>query len=535
MIRILIVDDEFLVRIGLKTIIPWEQNGFELVGEAANGAEALHILKQQECHIVLTDIRMPMCDGLQLLAEMKTIAPQAKCLILSNHNDFEFVQKALRLGAVDYILKLTMEPEELLEKLNSLKETIALETVKTIEDSQLKYKMSKYGKEARERCFRELLVKQDSTRSDVEEVMREFNLRSYHAPIYVVNIQLDHYNEVLEQNKFQSERLLHFTVVNILTEIFKKYGESEIIEIENGKYAILVDHLQESMLLEAQEAVAAFLEVTISIGISAPLPDIMDAHQGFMQASVALSYRFYEKEGALLYFDRIEGGELGVWQGPWTDDEWERLVEMRDEAGILLKLQEGYKAMLNGPKRNPEHMREVWVHLVHVLEAFVRKLGGDLYSVPLHRAIYPYHAVRSLERIQDIFQWFHGWIPVYLDQIKQLSHQQYRPEIQAVINTIKKQFDQPLKVSELAKKAGFTENYLSVLFKKETRETIMDYLTRVRMARARELLKDQTYKIYEISEMVGYGDSTYFSKLFKKMEGVYPLEYRKLFLGKSAS
>jgi two-component system response regulator YesN len=149
--------------------------------------------------------------------------------------------------------------------------------------------------------------------------------------------------------------------------------------------------------------------------------------------------------------------------------------------------------------------------------------------------MYPYHAVRSLERIRDIYFWFHGWIPVYLDQLKKLSHQQYRPEIQVVLNTIKAHFDQPLKVSELARQIGFTENYLSVLFKKETGETIMDYLTRIRMARARQLLKEQTYKIYEISEMVGYGDSNYFSKQFKKMEGVYPLEYRKLYLGKSAS
>ncbi|MEC0267321.1 response regulator [Paenibacillus anseongense] len=535
MIRVLIVDDEFLVRVGLKTIIPWEQNGFELVGEAANGVEALHILKQQECHIVLTDIRMPNCDGLQLLEEMKSVAPQAKCMILSNHNDFAYVQKALRLGAVDYILKLTIEPEELLEKLNQLKESIELETVKTMEDSQLKYKMTKYGKEAREKRIRELLVKQNSTRSDVEEVMREFNLRPYRTPIYVVNFQLDHYNEVVEQNKFQSERLLHFTVANILTEIFKKYGEGELIEIENGKYSIIVDHLQDSMLHEVQEAVAAFLEVTISIGVSAPVQEILDVHQGFIQASEALSYRFYEGEGAFIYFEHIQAVEPGSPQKPWSDEDWERLVEKRDAAGLQQKLDEGYEAIRKGPKSNPEHMREAWVHLVHLLEAFARKLGGDLYSVPLHGAMYPYHAVRSLERMRDIYLWFHGWLPVYLDQIRLFSNQQYRPEIQAVINTIKEQFDQPLKVSELAKKAGFTENYLSVLFKKETSETIMDYLIRLRMSRARELLKDQAYKIYEISEMVGYGDSTYFSKLFKKMEGVYPLEYRKLYLGKSAS
>jgi two-component system response regulator YesN len=120
-----------------------------------------------------------------------------------------------------------------------------------------------------------------------------------------------------------------------------------------------------------------------------------------------------------------------------------------------------------------------------------------------------------------------------MDYLKKLSKQQHRPEIQAVLDIIKERYNEPLKVSELAKEVGFTENYLSILFKKETGETIMDCLTRIRMDKARELLKDQQQiKIYEISEMVGYGDPNYFSKQFKKMEGVYPLEFRKLYLGK---
>lgn len=99
MIRVLIADDEMLVRIGLKTIIPWEQNGFELIGEAANGREALDIVKRQPCDIVLTDIRMPEMDGLELIEAIHRLSPRTKCLILSNHDEFEYVQRALRLGA----------------------------------------------------------------------------------------------------------------------------------------------------------------------------------------------------------------------------------------------------------------------------------------------------------------------------------------------------------------------------------------------------------------------------------------------------
>lgn len=148
--RVLIVDDELLVRVGLKTIIPWEENGFQLVGEASNGSEAWAMLEETPCDIVLTDIRMPEWNGLELIEKIRRRWPQTKCVILSSYNDFEYVRKALQLGAVDYILKLAMDPEEMLAKLNQLKEQIAREKVKTHESNQMTYKMKKYAQEAKE-------------------------------------------------------------------------------------------------------------------------------------------------------------------------------------------------------------------------------------------------------------------------------------------------------------------------------------------------------------------------------------------------
>ena len=533
MIRVLIADDEILVRIGLKTIIPWAENGFELIGEAANGQEALNILRQQPCDIVLTDIRMPGMDGLKLIEEIHRLSPQTKCVILSNHDEFEYVQKALRLGASDYILKLTMEPSELLEKLNVLKDEIEQDMKKRLEDSRNRYKMDKYGKEAKEKRLRELLVMQAGSRSEIEAAMLEFGIRAFTPPIYVVNLLMDHYRDILEENQFRSEHLLHYTVANILTEIFKKYSDGELLEIGEGKFSILTDRFQDAMLKEMQDAVATFLKLTISIGVSLPFSDVLEMNPAYEQADTALGDRFYAGAGSLVYFEQVQYAEPGELPKPWTEDEWKKLVDIRDENGLLQLLDRWYRSILEGRKRRPDDEREVWVQWIYMMGSFVRELGGDLYSVPLHRDLYPNHAVRSLETLHDIYAWCRGWLSVYMDYLKQLSKQQHRPEIQAVLDMIKERYNEPLKVSELAKEVGFTENYLSILFKKETGETIMDCLTRIRMDKARELLKDQQQiKIYEISEMVGYGDPNYFSKQFKKMEGVYPLEFRKLYLGK---
>ncbi|MDF2669294.1 MAG: response regulator, partial [Paenibacillus sp.] len=129
--------------------------------------------------------------------------------------------------------------------------------------------------------------------------------------------------------------------------------------------------------------------------------------------------------------------------------------------------------------------------------------------------------------------WFSGWIPVFLEYRRQHGRHKWRYEVQTVVRLIQERLHLPLKVSELACEIGFTENYLSILFKKETGETITDYMTRIRMKKARELLKNPENKIYEVSEKVGYSDPNHFSRSFKQLEGMYPTEFRKLTLGKS--
>ncbi|MFH5182443.1 response regulator [Paenibacillus sp. TAB 01] len=527
MIRVLIADDEILVRVGLKTIIPWEQHGFELIGEAANGLEALELIRERGCDIVLTDIRMPECDGLTLIEKLKAEFPGIKCLILSSHNDFEYVQKALQLGAVDYVLKLTMEPGELLDKLIALKERITIENEQQLQASEREFKMSVYSREAKEKRLKELLVKACSP-WDVEEFVREFGFREPVEPFYVVTIKLDRYQEELEENRFRSERLLNFTVTNIMVEIGKKYDACEFVEIDNGQFAILTSIDPCEMLTEIGSAVQTFLQLSVSSGLSLPLASLNDMHAGFLQAEEALLHRFYQGYGGIIAYkpDRYPGHI-----GPQADEEWLKLLELRDEAGVLERLNRWYAVSSTG-QEHPDELREQWIRLVHIFANYAAKLGGDLYSIPLHADRYPFHAVRSLETLQEIYDWFTGWTRVYFRYIQQLTVKVWRPEIQAVIETIRSRYNENLKVFEIAKEIGFTENYLSVLFKKETGETIMDYLTRIRMDQARELLKDQSYKIYEISEMVGYSDSNYFSKLFKKMEGMYPLEFRKHVLGR---
>jgi two-component system response regulator YesN len=529
MIPLIIVDDEIMIRVGLKTMIQWEDHGFELIGEAANGMEALDIVRDLPYYIVLTDIRMPVMDGLELLQNIMEQKSMAKVLILSNHNEFEFVQKALQWGASDYLLKLTMEPPQLLDKLNRVKLQLEQDIQMIRDDSMFKSRLIRYSREAKENRLRDLLTKRCS-RSDFKDAWEEFQLPGLTEPYQIVRIVIDDYENVVELNKFKSERLLNYAVTNILEEIMKKYGNGDLIPLEGGHYAVLQQTLEPIMMIDMQRATDTLLRLGLSFGISMPCSEIYAAPLAYEQAQLALEYRFYEGQGQILWYNSLPAlsdthsvpfREEKLWER-WTDEnKVEQLRELLNKWVAELRADAAVK---------PDHIRECWLHLMNECEAYCKRHGGDIYSVAPYMERYPHHVLRNAETLGDIHEWFSGWLAEYLTYVGLLIGMKWKPEVQVVVDYIEEHYMHTIKVSELADQAGFVPNYLSGLFKKETGETITDFITRIRMDKARAMLKDPAYKIYEISENVGYSDPNHFSKLFKKVEGMYPTEFRKLFL-----
>lgn len=533
MLRLLIVDDEILVRIGLKTIIPMGGDEFEIVGEAVSGKEALSILEQTPCDIVLTDIRMPDMDGLELLKHIHERWPETKTFILSNYSDFAYVQTALRLGAAEYMIKLEIEPEELMRKLRDVRSKLLEEREKRFEVSQLESKVSRYGREVKEKRLRELLLR-PATRRETEEWTGEFDVPPFQSGLSVTVVRIQTYEGLLEHNRFQSERLLQFTVSNVLSEILKKYGSGELTSLENGQFAVIKETPSLTMLEEMERAVQTFLKLSLNFGISRLNHDLYKLHAAYTEAREALDHLFYRVgEGRIMQRTDMPDYVSASASVSINEEQWDRMIEAQDEAGMQKLLRAWTEASLVQPYISPAALREQWIRLVDGFARCLKAEGADIYAVTLHEGRYPYHVIRQAETLVQIRDWFHGWIPVFLEYRRQQGRHKWRSEVQTVVRLIQERLHLPLRVSELAMEIGFTENYLSILFKKETGETITDYMTRIRMKKARELLKNPENKIYEVSEQVGYSDPNHFSRSFKQLEGMYPTEFRKLALGKS--
>jgi len=539
MFKVLIVDDEILVRVGLKTFVPWEELGFELIGEAASGKEAIDLIRQEGCDILLTDIQMPEMNGLELLELVHVEHPQIKSVILSNHEEFKYVHKAMQLGAVDYILKLTMEPKELEQKLLGLKDKMQQARSQQTREEELRREVQAYSRAAREKRLRDIVVKHCSPgeiRSCLAELGYSHGSGKESLPFYVAKLRIGRYEEVLAENKYKSEKLLTYSVSNIMFEIMKKWSTGELIELENGSFALFSNYDPFTMLQEMNESVKRYLQLDLCLGVSAPFLEEQSIHEAYKQAELALAASFYEGVGHVICYSQDHQWTVAAGEGIEAEplnvphERWVRHIAQRDGRGLQQILDEWSEEIRAKRCWSPEHIKESWIQLVHHFSSLLHEWDGDIYSIPRYKDKYPYHAIRVSETLEAMQEWMSGWIPLVMDAIKDLGQRRWRIEIRTVVQIIRNKFDTALKVSELAKEVGFNEAYLSTLFKKETGETIMDMIIRLRMNKARTLLLEPGIKIYEVSEAIGYTDANYFAKLFKKIEGIHPQEYRKRYL-----
>ncbi|RTE10845.1 response regulator transcription factor [Paenibacillus whitsoniae] len=530
MTKLLLVEDEFLVRLGLKTFIPWEEFGFELIGEAVDGLDALTILAEKPCDLLITDISMPNMDGISLMERVKELYPHIKFLILSNYNDFRYVQRALQLGASDYILKLTMQPEDLQTKLQQIREEIENERKKQEETLLLNRTALQFRQEVTiEKHLRDLMTMQYSKR-EADELSQEYENLLPSFPWAVSMMKIDRYESVVDENRFQSEKLLRFSVMNVLQEIMRKYKAGHIVEMDGGRFGMISAIGAEPMLQEMAECMQRYLKLPVYFGTYSPVERAYDLHEACRFAEEALLERFYIDSNRVIPYREQMFSNHAIPIS--SQDEWLDSMARRD----IEALQNAIRNMADAYSEDevsrpyPDLARERWLHIVNLFEVFLQQKGGDLYSIAPYEGKYPHHVVRLSESIHEICEWLVGWIPVFFEHLIASTVHQPRAEIKAVQRMIEQKYSTSFKMSELAKEVNFTEPYLSSLFKKETGETMIDYLIRIRMKKARELLQDPNVKIYEVADAIGYSDPNYFAKLFKKIEGIYPQEYRKRYI-----
>ncbi|KIL42365.1 hypothetical protein SD70_02095 [Gordoniibacillus kamchatkensis] len=516
MFKVLLVDDEAMARTGLRHFFDWDSSGFKIVGEASNGQKALRWIEDQEVDILITDISMPVMDGLELTRWTRKVSPQTKIILLSSYNDFEFAREGIRLGASDYLLKPTLENENLSQALEKVTRQVIEEREK---NGILEFRSKRLSEER-------TLLKWLAGESAADE-----NIVTLSEVCRVVVCSLDSKQQMKKDGIYME--IIMEEAQNIFYRMFKQgvavRGAFDQIVLllpldENNKFISLLEKFKHGL----QE-----LGVSFTLGVSMPLSQPVHVPEAYTQAVQAVERGFFQELGAIYYYSPVL--ELRTMQSAvyfkTLKDTLKRYVSDGFRHKAYDCLQEITGQWMYGQSTVREVMRQAQelLYLFHVL-------SPDTFQ-PVDRLC----TLNMLETAEEVKEWIFGIFAELWCEKKNAQQAEacfgenriHQRVVAKAIEYIQAHYAEAISLRDVAKTVNMSKNYFSEVFKKVTGQNFVDYLIQLRLNRSKDLLQDSALKVYEVAEMSGFSDVKYFSKLFKKVMQISPTDYREEYFRKN--
>lgn len=526
--KIMIVDDEADVREGIASHINWDKLHMEVVGLAENGKDALEKAENYEVDIVLTDIKMPFLDGLEMSRQLLKLHPYCKIIILTGFDEFEYAQEAIRLNAAEYVLK-PVNVLELTEVLERVKETLD----KSIEEKRNIDFLKKRYEEA-------LPVLKGRFLSNMLTGYYEENKLDEQMEFYDVKIRGYRYysSVVFEITRIKGDRpsvsmeLVNLSVHGIIRECFENRCGCEVIIESFGIVAITAWNKEQidkviSITNEVCQKCRHILDVEVTAGIGRLRAGIHELHYSFREAKEALEYKIIIGVGSAIYIEDME--QVQPIQAAY-DSCSEKLLLSAIKFGSSQNLGSLISDMFDRASTYDE-----WDQRIFILN-FINSIYKIVKEYNLQNENQIWGPLKKL--MEDTVHWnikensIEKDCYVICSRISSCISQKRENAAKLLIKEAKKYIEEhygesDLSVEKICSRLHVSQSYFSTLFRKETGISYVQYLTEVRMANAIMLLQETDYKTYIISKMVGYDDPNYFSHVFKRRFGMSPVKYRQ--------
>lgn len=526
MLKVLIVDDDQLLREDLKHLIDWGENGFRIVGEAANGQEALELLKNHEVDLVIADIHMPIVNGVDLIKKASQVYPWVKFLVISNYDDFVYVKEAMKYGAVDYILKYETEPDQLLPVLNNVKSVIANERQTTLALEKLYQLSAKGHSKMMEEFWGRLLFDREYCRSSAalsEANNLEIELsRSY---FMVVLVELFSVEKNGEDHKSCFETIAEF--------IAEKQGfEHYVVHIGEQRWAVILrtcrrdQHYIKTTGTElAGNLMANFRqrEIDSVVTVGDPCFSYKDLADYFKVIEKYGRDKFYCGFNTIITPEDFTEFNYEIDPEPFFD--WQRqmshALSIQDPRIIAQSLEDLF-GIIRERRYYPDLTYDYFVNII--LE--MKKKLGLATPDPQEKSLSS-HRLRELVTLEAIERWFTDYITALGQNHPDQLLRYHREEINRAVALIHSSYREELTLDYVADYVGLSKNYFCRVFKEETGETFISYLNRIRIEKAKLLMENTKYRSKEIAFAVGFKEYRYFSKVFRDFTRMNPAAYRK--------
>ena len=522
MIKVMIVDDEYDIRQGLKKIINWEEQGYTIIGEAADGDEALTMFKKSAPNLIITDIKMPGTDGLELARKMREEDSNVKMIILSGHDDFTYARKAIMYDVESYLLK-PVDPNELCEELTNIRETLEKELITL-------YREREKEKWIHDFFFRKL-VRGEPFQENEFKHNDWLMLKNYECFVMLM-VELDDFDESLLQLSESDILLKKFAIRNVLEEIVEDTGIGIVYEENNHRLGILLSGSTSQLTqLSIKSLTNKMIEFTecyakqfISIGVGHKVYRKEEISSSYQKASLALEKSFFNPKQQVYYHNKINT-DLAVWSLDWTayglTEAVEQLnrIEMDHQLDILFQ-------ELNAKDAPFETIRDVLVYTLVKLSHVVIEADGD-WSKLYFNHFGESDWVTDVRTSGEAKQGLKGICLDIIDYLLKKRNNPIQNNISEIVHYIDKNYWEELNLKKLADFFYVSPAYLGQLFKRETGQYFNDYLNQVRIKKAQQLLLNKNLTILDISEKVGYKNTNHFYIHFKNLTHLNPGDYRK--------
>lgn len=535
MFKVVIIDDEALVRVGLKSIINWEEQDFELIGEASNGQDGYDLIIDSKPDIVITDIKMPVMDGLEMIKKLIEQDIKPKFVILSSYDDFNLVRKAMKYGIEDYIIKLELESEVLTNILSKIKDKIIVDYKRKNEEYNIEKHMrvGKYAirEEAIKKIMRKAIVDEDEIREELDYL--QIKLIEDNISCIVVKIK----EQVRFENYGEADMdLLEFSILNILDEIANDFFIAYSFKLNMKEYAILfsddssknMDEMKRkagNMTERLITMIKQYFNIDVIVGVSYINKGLSNIRNAYLQSIMALKQSFYNGTEKVFYYNKLNLNEnikknLDIHE---IIDELLKYIEINDIEAIELTF-ENIIELLSKEKILKDKTYDICAKISYSIitavekdEKSIEQIFGDNESI--------FKKILSLDSIQDIISWLRKLqkkLCIFLISRDSCHNNKI---ISKAKRYVAQNISKTISLQEVSNMLNISPGYFSTIFKQSTGISFIDYVTEVRIEKAKRLLKESSLKIYQIAQMTGYENAYYFSKVFKKITGVTPKEF----------
>lgn len=529
MYKVLIVEDEILVRNGIINSIKWDKFDMQVIGEASNGKDAWEIYQNELPDLVITDIKMPIMSGMELIAKIREQDKLTQIVILSCLEEFDLVKSAMRLGVCDYILKLTMTFAEMEQVLLKVKDKLNHSKGKNHNHNQ----EDKDTIFLKENLFKGFLFYNFHKDEDFQRQLKELDCRINPARLVVCVMEIDEYNKLKGVFKDEKGGLIRFSLLNMINEVLDSYGRGEVFQDDQRRFIIIFsfNDISNDYKVSAEinkifehlmRVFRSFFNVNVSFGASEINDGYKSLRKGYENALKAIELKFFYGQSAIIYSKEIN------YEGLYKDVIEKMNLQL--DGAVSQKLIENEQAM-----KLKTIFKEQMVNKRVEKKAVLRELCKLLDVIPIMFNMSDVSVssilMEFIKRIDEADTYKQSLIVFeeYMRELKKLDSKlhNYSREIVESIKFIKQNYKENISLQQVANEVCISPNYLSSLFKKELNVNFVDVLNQVRLEEAKKLLRDTPMKSYRVAEEVGFSHDSYFNRLFKKVVGMTPNEYRR--------